>query len=77
MNTSERLQRNSHLSVPLAITEAIRLYKPELNKVLVYHKSKENSDKVKIVSPVTQETEMAMVLGPDDPYQKTNTAKII
>ena len=28
MNTAERLHRNSHLSVRLAITEAIRLYKP-------------------------------------------------
>ena len=35
MNTAERLHRNSHLLVPLAITEAIRLYKPELTKVLV------------------------------------------
>ena len=38
MNTAERLHRNSHLSVPLAITEAIRLYKPELTKVLVKRK---------------------------------------
>ena len=44
MNTPERLHRNSHLSVPLAITEAIRLYKPELTKVLVNRKPKENSD---------------------------------
>ena len=44
MNTAERLHRNSHLSVPLAITEAIRLYKPELTKVLVNRKPKENSD---------------------------------
>ena len=29
MNTAERLHRNSHLSVPLAIKEAIRLYKHE------------------------------------------------
>ena len=35
MNTAVRLHRNSHLSVPLAIIEVIRLYKPELNKVLV------------------------------------------
>ena len=35
MNTAERLHHNSHLSLPLAITEAIRLYKPELTKVLV------------------------------------------
>ena len=33
MNTAKRLHRNSHLSVPVAITEAIRLYKPELTKV--------------------------------------------
>ena len=72
MNTAERLHRNSHLSVPFAITEAKRLYKPELNKVLVNHISKE---KVKMTSPVTQETEMDMVLGPDDPYQKTKTTK--
>ena len=44
MNTAERLHRNSHLSVPLAITEAIRLYKPELTKVLVNRKPKEKSD---------------------------------
>ena len=35
MNTAERLHRNSHLSVPLAIKEAIRLNKPKLTKVLV------------------------------------------
>ena len=29
MNTAERLHRNSHLLVPLAITEAICLYKME------------------------------------------------
>ena len=34
MNTAERLHRNLHLSVPLVITEAICLYKTELNKVL-------------------------------------------
>ena len=44
MNTAERLHRNSHLSVPLAITEAVRIYKPELTKVLVNRKPKENSD---------------------------------
>ena len=44
MNTAERLHRNSHLSVPLAITEAIRLYKPELAKVLVKRKPQEKSD---------------------------------
>ena len=44
MNTAERLHRNSHLSVPLAITEAIRLYKPELTKVLVRRKPQEKSD---------------------------------
>ena len=44
MNTAERLHRNSHLSVPLAITEAIRLYKPELTKVLVKRKPQENND---------------------------------
>ena len=43
MNTAERLHRNSHLSVPLAITEAIRLYKPELNKILVDQTFKEKS----------------------------------
>ena len=42
MNTAERLHRNSHLSVPLAITEAIHLYKPELTKVLV----KQNPKKI-------------------------------
>ena len=40
MNTAECLHRNSHLSVPLAITEAICLYKPELTKVLVNRKTK-------------------------------------
>ena len=69
MNTAERLHRNSHLSVPLAITEAIRLYKQELNKVLVDQTFK---GKVKVTSPVTPETEM--VQGPNDPYQKTKTA---
>ena len=44
MNTAERLHRNSHLSVPLAITEAIRLHIPELTKVLVRRKPQENSD---------------------------------
>ena len=44
MNTAERLHRNSHLSVPLAITEAIRLYKPELTNVLVKRKPQEKSD---------------------------------
>ena len=51
MNTADRLHRNSHLSVPLAIAEAIRLYKPELNKVLVDQTFK---GKVKMMSPVTQ-----------------------
>ena len=41
MSTAERLHRNSHLSVPLAITEAVRIYKPELTKVLVNRKPKE------------------------------------
>ena len=44
MNTAERLHRNSHLSVPLAIKEAIRLIKPKLTKVLVKRKPQENSD---------------------------------
>ena len=44
MKTAERLHRNSHLSVPLAITEAVCIYKPELNKVLVNRKSKEKGD---------------------------------
>ena len=44
MNTAERLHRNSHLSVPLAITEGVRIYKPELTKVLVTRKPKENSN---------------------------------
>ena len=44
MNTAERLHRYSHLSVPLAITEAIRLNKPKLTKVLVKRKPQENSD---------------------------------
>ena len=68
MNTAERLHRSSHLSVPLAITEAIHLYKPELNKVLVDQTFK---GQVKMTSPVTTETEM--VQGPDDPCQKTET----
>ena len=44
MNTAERLHRNSHLSVPLAIMEAIRLYKPELTKVLVRRNPQEKSE---------------------------------
>ena len=44
MNTAERLHHNSHLSVPLAIKEAIRLNKPKLTKVLVKRKPQENSD---------------------------------
>ena len=44
MNTAERLHSNSHFSVPLAITEAIRLNKPKLTKVLVKRKPQENSD---------------------------------
>ena len=44
MNTAERLHRNSHLSVPLAIKEAIRLNKPKLTNVLVKRKPQENSD---------------------------------
>ena len=44
VNTAERLHRNSQLSVPLAITETIRLYKPELTKVLVKRKPQEKSD---------------------------------
>ena len=44
MNTAERLHRNSHLSVPLAITEAVRIYKPKLTKVLVNRKPNKNSD---------------------------------
>ena len=71
MNTVERLHRNSHLSVLLAITEVIRLYKPELNKILVDRKRKE---KVRMTSPITQETEM--IQGPDDSFQKTKTAKM-
>ena len=55
MNTAERLHRNSHLSVPLVITEVIHLYKPELNIVLVNRKHK---DKAKMMSPVTPETDM-------------------
>ena len=47
MNTAERLHRNSHLSVPLAITEAIRLYKPEPTKVLVKRKPQEKSDELR------------------------------
>ena len=38
MKTAERLHRNSHLSVPLAITEAIRLYKLELTKLKTQRK---------------------------------------
>ena len=55
MNTAESLHRNSHLSVPLAITEAIHLYKLELNKALVNRKPK---DKAKMMSPITPETDM-------------------
>ena len=69
MNTAERLHRSSHLSVPLAITEAIRLYKLELNKAFVNRKPK---DKAKMMSPITQETDM--IQGSNDPYQKTKTA---
>ena len=47
MNTAERLHRNSHLSVPLAITKVIRLYKPELTKVLVKRKPQEKSDELR------------------------------
>ena len=35
MNTAERLRRTSHLSAPLAIAETIRIYKPELNQILI------------------------------------------
>ena len=35
INTAERLRRTSHLSAPLAIAEAIRIYKPELNQILI------------------------------------------
>ena len=68
MNTAAR---NWHLSVPLAITEAMHLYKPELNKVLVNRKPK---DKAKKMSPITPET--YMIQGPNDPYQKKKTAKM-
>ena len=44
MNTAERLHRNSHLSVPLAITKFIHLYKPELAKVLVKRNPQEKSE---------------------------------
>ena len=44
MNTAERFHRNSHLSVPLVIKEAIRLNKPKLTKVLFKRKPQENSD---------------------------------
>ena len=71
MNTAERLHRSSHLSVPLAITEAIRLYKQELNKALVNRKPK---NKAKMMSPLTPET--GMIQGPNEPYQKTKTAKM-
>ena len=62
---------NWHLSVPLAITEAMHLYKQELNKVLVNRKPK---DKAKMMSPITPETDM--IQGPNDPYQKKKTAKM-
>ena len=71
MSTAKRLHLNSHLSVPLAITEAIRLYKLELNKALVNRKPK---DKAKMMSPITPETHL--IQGPNDPYQKTKTAKM-
>ena len=44
MNTAERLHLTSHLPVPLAITEAIRVYKPDLNRVLIPEKSEEDGD---------------------------------
>ena len=44
MNTAERLHRSSHLSMPLTITEAIRICKPELNEVLIHDKSEDDSD---------------------------------
>ena len=71
MNTAERLHRNSHLSVHLAITEAIHLYKPGLNKVIV---NCEPKDKAKMMTPITPERDM--IQGPNDPYQKTKTAKM-
>ena len=71
MNKAERLHRSSHLLVPLAIAEAIRLYKLELNKALVNRKPK---DKAKMMSPITPETDM--IQEPNDPYQKTKTAKM-
>ena len=71
MNTAERLHRNSHLSVPLANTEATHLYKLELNKALVDRKPK---DKAKRMSPITPETDM--IQGLNDPYQKTKIAKM-
>ena len=76
MNAAERLHRNSHVPVPLAITEAIHLYKPELNKVLTTRKPKENSDIVQMVSPVTQATEMATFQEPYDRYQRVQTVKM-
>ena len=44
INAAEWLHRSSHLSVPLAITEAIRICKPELNEFLIRDKSEENRD---------------------------------
>ena len=44
MNTAERLHLTSHLPVPLTITEAIRIYKPDLNRVLSPEQSEEDSD---------------------------------
>ena len=43
MNTVKRVHRSSHLSVPLPITEDIRLYKLELNKALVNRKPKDKA----------------------------------
>ena len=68
---AERSHRSSHLSVPLAITEAIRLYKQELKKALVNRKPK---DKAKMMSLITPEPDM--IQGRNDPYQKTKTAKM-
>ena len=56
MNAAEHLHRNSHLPVPLAITEVIHFYKPELNKVSAKLILK---DKVQTVPPITKETKIS------------------
>jgi len=44
MDTAQRLRHTSHLPIHLAIREAIRIRKPDLNGVLIEEKSEETSD---------------------------------